>query len=342
MIFASNKSRPYHFGPYPLERTERDDKVLGAEIERAAVSRADAPLPAGDAFGAAIDKYHRIFDSLRGDDVAATRAPVPDDLGRRSVDIKGSAYFLNASMVGICEMPATAWLAGSAPLPHSHAIVVLVEHGRSAENGSLANAWLANSVAALARFRAYEVAISVANHIQAMGYSAVAHDSRSGDVDLDRLTVIAGLGYREDAQVLNPYLGDRFAACVVTTDYPLATDRPLKPSAARKAKNLAYWLGFGGAVSGLERRRQDRRPTHLSKFPMETVRRVDQPTTLILDKEVPRVPKRASFFDRAVHGDLGKKTQRERSRFAFKHPLAAAMLAQIKAMVPHQDGPVAE
>ena len=342
MIFASNKSRPYHFGPYPLERIERDENVLAAEVEHAAVSRADTAPPAVDAFGAAVDKYHCIFDGLRGDDVVAARAPVPDDLGRRSIDIKGSAYFLNASMVGICEIPKTAWLAGSVPLPHSHAIVVMVEHGRSAENGSLANAWLADSVVALARFRAYEVAISVANHIQAMGFSAVAHDGRSGDVDLDRLTVIAGLGYRDGDQVQNPYLGDRFEACVVTTDYPLATDRPLKPSAAKKAKNVSYWLGFGGAVSGLERRRQDRRPTHLSKFPMETVPRVDQPTTLILDKEVPRVPKRASFFDRAVHGDLGKKTQRERSRFAFKHPLAAAMLSQIRAMVPHQDGPVAE
>jgi reductive dehalogenase len=121
----------------------------------------------------------------------------------------------------------------------------------------------------------------------------------------------------------------------------MATDLPLDADAAGKATGLPYWLGFGGAVSGLERRRQNNRATHLSKFPMETVKRVDKPTTLILEDEVPRVPKRASFFDRAVHGDLGKKTQQERTRFAFKHPLATAMLNQIKAMVPHQDGPVA-
>ena len=82
--------------------------------------------------------------------------------------------------------------------------------------------------------------------------------------------------------------------------------------------------------------------THLSKFAMETVDRVDKPTTLIIEDEVQRVPKRASFFDRAIHGDLGEKTQRERSRFAFKHPFATAMLKQIGAMVPHQDGPVAD
>ena len=73
---------------------------------------------------------------------------------------------------------------------------------------------------------------------------------------------------------------------------------------------------------------------------METVDRVDRPTTLIIDDEVPRIPKRASFFERPVHGDLGKKTQHERTRFAFKHPLAKAMTDQIGAMVPHQDGPV--
>ncbi|MDH4073709.1 MAG: Fe-S protein, partial [Gammaproteobacteria bacterium] len=196
------------------------------------------------------------------------------------------------------------------------------------------------SVASVAEFRAYEIAISVANHIQAMGFSAIAHDARHGDVDLDRLTVLSGLGVRAGNGVLNPWLDDRYAVCAVTTDYALATDLPLAKSALRGARGFAYMLGLGGATSGLERWRQSNRATHLSKFAMETVDRVDRPTTLIIDAEVPRVPKRASFFDRAVHGDLGEKTQRERARFSFKHPLAAAMVKQIKAMVPDQDGPV--
>jgi reductive dehalogenase len=342
MIFLANKSRPYHLGPYPLERIARDRSITGPESNRPRIGRPATEPPSNDAFGAAVDKYHCIFDSLRSDDTAAAPAPVPDDLERRAIDVKGAAYFLNAGMVGICELPPTAWLSGSEARPHSHAIVMLVEHGRAAENGSLANAWFGNSLAALARFRAYEIAISVANHIQAMGFSAVAHDLRSGDVDLERLTVLAGLGFRTADGLLNPYLDDRYEVCAVTTEYPLAVDLPLKPSSARKARGVGWWLGFGGAVSGLERWRQTNRATHLSKYPMETVKRVDRPTTLILDDEVPRVPKRASFFDRAVHGDLGKKSQHERSRFAFKHPLAAAMLSQIRAMVPHQDGPVAD
>ncbi len=73
---------------------------------------------------------------------------------------------------------------------------------------------------------------------------------------------------------------------------------------------------------------------------METVKRVDRPTTLILDDEVPRVSKRAAFFDRALRGDLGAKAQRERHRFAFKQPHTAGMMPSIRSMVPLQDGPL--
>lgn len=342
MIFLSNKSRSYHLGPYPLERLAREPDILAQEIELPKKARPPVDVKKADGFGKTIAKYHQIFHKLRDGEPAAAKAPVPDDLQLRMIDIKGSAYFLNASQVGICALTDRCWLSEATPKDHGHAIVVLVEHSRTPEKGSLAHSFVAGTVAEAAEFRAYEIAISIAIHIQLMGYSAVAHDSRHGDVDLDRLTVIAGLGVRSDNGILNPYLDDRFSVCAVTTDYELAIDQPLEPRLASKAKGIAYWLGLGGATSGLERWRQNSRRTHLSKFAMETVDRVDRPTTLIIDDEVPRVPKRASFFDRAIHGDLGEKTQRERSRFAFKHPLATAMLRQIRAMVPHQDGPVGE
>jgi ferredoxin len=342
VILFSNKSRPYHLGPYPLEHIARDARIFETE---AAAPRSEPPADAARAsgrFAAALGKYHDIFHALRADEPAPAKAPVPDDLSRRAIDIKGAAYFLDASQVGICELSENCWLEGSTPLPHSHAIVILVEHPRTPEDGSLASTWVTDSVGDMAAFRAYEIGISVANQVQAMGFSAVAHDRRYGDVDLDRLAVMAGLAYRQGEDAINPYVDHRFSTCVVTSDYALASDLPLSPRAARRAKGVAYFLGLGGATSGLERWRQNKRPTHLSKFAMETVDRVDEPTTLIIEDEVPRVPKRASFFDRAVHGDLGKKSQVERTRFAFKHPLAAAMVKQIMAMVPHQDGPVAD
>jgi len=342
MVLFPNRHRPYHLGPYPLERLHRDPAILAIEAGAPKTSRRATEPAATEGLPAAIGKYHRIFHSLRADRKAAAPAPVPGDLNRRAIDVKGSAYFLNASQVGICELSDACILDGMTGPAHSHAVVILVEHGRLPEDGTLAKSWIDGSVAAMAAFRAYEIAISIANHIQAMGFSAIAHDGHDGDVDLDRLAVLAGLAVREGGRVLNPYLDDRYAVCAVTTDYMLATDLPLAPGAQRGARGIAWWLGAGGATSGLERWRQSSRATHLSKFAMETVERVDRPTTLVIDDEVPRVPKRASFFDRAVHGDLGPKAQRERSRFAFKHPLAAAMVKQIMAMVPDQDGPVAE
>lgn len=342
MILLANKSRPYHFGPYPLERLRRDPQLIDAELNRERIDRTHQPESFAPGFSSTLENYRQIFHSLREDQPAVRKAPVPDDLERRMIDIKGSAYFLNASQVGICELADSCWLSDTDPTGHSHAIVVLVEHGRPPEDGTLAFSWVNGSIAQAAAFRAYEIAISIANHIQQMGYSALAHDDVSGDLDLDRLVVLSGLGTWSDVQVLNPYLGDQYSVAVISTDYALGIDQPLKADAQQNARGIAYWLGVGGCTSGLERWRQRRRPTHLSKFAMETVDRVDRPTTLIIDDEVPRVPKRASFFERPVHGDLGAKTKQERSRFAFKHPLAKAMTDQIGAMVGHQDGPVAE
>ena len=90
------------------------------------------------------------------------------------------------------------------------------------------------------------------------------------------------------------------------------------------------------------RNRRAKRASHLSRYPMETVARIDRPTTLILDDEVSRVPKRAAFFQRALHGDLGEKSKRERARFSFKTPLSYSLLQVIRSLVPHQNGAVAE
>jgi reductive dehalogenase len=341
MIFFSNKNRPFHFGPYPLERLARDEKV--AEIERKASrdSKPDNKEPVNTRYAEALGTYHEIFREFCKGDPAPAKAPVPDDLDKRMIDIKGAGYFLDASQVGICELSESCWYEGVTPENHTHAVIVMVEYSRLPEENNLAHNWLKNSMHETAEMRAFEIAIGIANHIRMMGFNAIGYDDENGQLDVDRLTVLSGLGVRQSDKVINPYLESDYAIALVLTDYALSTDSPLAKSASR-GKNLTYWLGLGGATSGLERWRQNRRETHLSKYPMETVKRVDKPTTLILEDEVPRVPKRAAFFERAIHGDLGGKAQKERSRFAFKHPFADAMLSQIRAMVPHQDGDISD
>lgn len=83
------------------------------------------------------------------------------------------------------------------------------------------------------------------------------------------------------------------------------------------------------------------RAPHLGRYPMETVKRVDRPTTRIDEERVPRVPFRGSFFTRPFFGDLGERAKAERPRFVAKYPLADAMGEIMRAIVPLQDGPVA-
>jgi ferredoxin len=256
-------------------------------------------------------------------------------------DLKGYAYFMNASQVGICRIPERAWLTGVEAPDHDHAVVILVEHGRVPEPGNQARDWVAPAVVEAADMRAAEIAVCLARHIRKMGFPARAHIAGHGQLDVERLTVLAGLGVRNGAGLRNPFVGDGFSVAVVSTSYALALDQPLA-AGALDAMGLRYWLGVNGATSGRERNRRARRATHLSRYPMEQVKRVDQPTTLILDEEVPRVPKRAAFFDRALRGDLGEKSRVERNRFAFKQPHTAGMMAPMRAMVPLQGGETAD
>jgi reductive dehalogenase len=75
-------------------------------------------------------------------------------------------------------------------------------------------------------------------------------------------------------------------------------------------------------MRGYEKRNPD-------PFPMHRLKRVDRPTTLIIDDQVQRVDERESGFNKAVRGDYGEKLKRERQRFVLKHPLSGA-LAQMQ------------
>jgi len=339
-LYPSSKKRPFHLGPFPQEVLPRAPVDTIAVASTLTAGPSPAPSIANSPLARVAQHYGELFAaSLRG--VAApARAPMPDDLERRTIDAKGAAYFMDAAQVGICQLPKDAWLADVEPEAHSHAVVMLIEHGRVPEPDNLAHEWVAPALQACADMRATQLAAYLAGHFRIMGMHATGHASRWTGIDRSRLAVLAGLALPDGDQLLNPFLGDDYSIAVVTTDYELQCDLPLAAAAARPL-SANYWWGINGAQSGRERNRRARRASHLSQYPMETVKRVARPTTLILDDEVPRVPKRAALFERALHGDLGAKSQKERMRFAFKHPISLSQLSLIRALVPHQDGEVA-
>ncbi len=336
LIHPRSKDRPFHWGPFPLETLPRDDGVLGRESARP--PRVVSSQGSRDSrLARAVEHYREIFARFAEGSPAPARAPLPEDLGPRAVDIKGGAYFMDASQAGICRIPETAWLPGAQRRAHAFAVAVLVEHARLPEPDNLAQGWTRDAVHAAAEMRAAEIAAVLAGHIRCMGFEAQAHFAGQGGLDLEKLAVLSGLAVRTAEGIESPYLGQRFSIAAVSTDYALPPDRPLH-AGALKAKGLRYWWGVNGAQSGRERNRRARRASHLSRYPMETVKRVERPTTLILDEEVPRVSKRAAFFQRALHGDLGDRARRERTRFAFKTPFSYSLLQLIRALVPFQGG----
>jgi reductive dehalogenase len=71
---------------------------------------------------------------------------------------------------------------------------------------------------------------------------------------------------------------------------------------------------------------------------MDTLRRVDRPTTLIDGEKVQRVRERESGFMKAAAGDYGPVLQREFRRFVPKHPLSGSLAWMRTAMKPLVDG----
>jgi ferredoxin len=338
MLFRTQAhERPYHLGSFALEILPRDDAVIVAESARPPVEAPVFDDPPRGPLARALRQYLDIFVAQSGGEIGHARAPVPDDPRRRMIDAKGYAYFMNASQVGICRIPESAWTVDGTPEAHEYAIVLLLEHGRVPEVDNPAHEWIEPAIADAADARIGGIAVCLEGHIRKLGFPARAHVRGAGSLDAERLAVLAGLAVRTPQGLRNPFIDGGFSLAVVSTAYALEVDRPLAPRALG-ARGLRYWLGLNGATSGRERARRARRATHLGAYPMETVRRVARPTTLILDHEVPRVPKRAGFFDRALAGDLGAKARRERSRFAFKQPHTSAMMASMRSMVPLQGG----
>ena len=135
------------------------------------------PTPSSEtnSLGAAARKYTDLYMAFRDGEIAAQRAPVPDDLERRAADIKGFAYFLDAAHVGITEMSETAWTADAPGLAHSHAIAVLVEHGRLPETNNPARAWCEDAGSLPGNLRAAEIGAGLASYLRLLGWSARAH-----------------------------------------------------------------------------------------------------------------------------------------------------------------------
>lgn len=338
MRLFSNRNRPVHLSAFPLERLRRaplDEGTLAAVKAAPAVL---VPAP-GNALAGICRDYSRIYEQFRSGDPAAQKAPYFEDPAARANELKALALFFDATMAAACAIPRAARRDGLLP-GQTHALVLLVEVNDSVEGGNPVRNLIRESGGAAAKLRATEVAVVVAAYLRQIGCSATAHTPQVSEVSLPVLALQAGLARMANERLIAPFIGTRFAIGAVTTEMALAADSPLAPRRAFEG-GAAWWLGVGGTETWWNRRARARRPGEWGPYPMEKVKRVAQTTTLILDDEVPRLPKRANGFYRGHKGDFGDKVQREFRRFATKTPVGGALVAIQAAQMKHQDGPVA-
>lgn len=332
MRLYSHRDRAFHLGPLALEALAR---VSSCEADGTAALPSDQRALGTASVAHVLDEYFGLFRGHLAGPVATGRAPIPDDPALRAANLKASAYFLDASIVGGCRLETADWLAE--PIPgHTHALVILVEFGREPHAGDPGEAWIAGSNAARTDLRATELAAVVSGYLRRMGFSATGHAEGASSVHLERLAQRAGVARAEGGQLAAPYLSRGFRLSVVTTELAFESDCPLEPEGPLTPGDPEVVMGRHGTRPAWWDAELERRPLHLGRYPMERIARRDRPTTLVEDEAIVRVPKRADFFKRAQAGDLGEKARRERMRFPMKHPYALGMQPLIAGMVPLQ------
>jgi ferredoxin len=324
----SNRDRSFDLGVLPTELLARDPDAAIADARLPG----DAAAPAAESILKAIPEYRDLCIKFFDGEVAPKRAPVPDDPLTRARNLKASAYFLDATLAGVCKIESSDWTAEQHPM-HTHAFVFLVEFGREPKPGEPGADWIRGTNAARTDVRCAEVAVVLAGYLRTLGWAARGHIVGETLISIERLAQRAGVAKEVNGTLKAPLMQRGFRLGVVTTDFEMAADLPL---ASLDWPSADAYLGKPGTRPGWSEAEEAKRPLHMGRYEMERIKRVDEPTTLVLRDEIKRVPKRADLFSRALAGDLGEKLSKERRRFAVKHPLAFAMTPLIRNMVPMQ------
>jgi reductive dehalogenase len=166
---------------------------------------------------------------------AGTRAPIPDDPVAMARHIKELAYFLRSDLVGICRLPPYAVYTNSFPtgepveLDHKYAVAILIDQDWKTFRASSGHDWISASQSFISYATSGFIACTLADYIRRLGYRARAHHARNYQVVVPPILLWAGLGEvsRIGDIVVNPFLGPRFKAAIVTTDLPLEPDKPI-------------------------------------------------------------------------------------------------------------------
>ncbi len=249
------RKRDFTQGPHPFETLKRvDDPTTFIDEPRVPRVPKRTDMFARAQFG---DMGKKLQDQAKGGHYARKAAPSmaqrrmlgaftllqdgPSDNGPRPTDaqgnadaIKAAAYFLGCDAVGISRCPDWVWYSHDATgaaidPPHDQAISIIIDQGYETMEGASGDDWISVAQSMRAYLRFSLLGGILAKQIRRLGFKAKAHTVIDGDVLQPPLLLLSGLGEvsRIGEVILNPFLGPRLKSGVVTTDMPMAHDKPI-------------------------------------------------------------------------------------------------------------------
>ena len=230
---------------------------------------------------------------------------------------------------------------------HDTAIVIAVETYRDPYDGEAGTSWIMDAQRHKACLLATENATILSNYLRLLGFDAKAHSYSATDLCLHKLAVASGLCWADDDGISAPYIGRRFGVAVISTNMSLCHDKPLAPKAEQPRslrQALGWQFGYHSAKSAFNQDPFKKRDYKDSAMKLETLKRVEAPTTYFDEANIPRVPKRTDMFARAQFGDMGKDNQKAATGgyYAKKAAPSAAQRRALGAFLLLQDGEVSE
>lgn len=264
MVTLSNPglvlSEDRQVGPFPTHRLKRVDKpttLITDSVQRIDARENFLNRAARGDFGAATQREHphrgsakhplsaaqmdiaRHLAAIKDNEVAARKAPLPEDPKVLSRHIKRLGYFSKADIVGICRIPeytVYSYDQSGNPLDtnkYQYAIVIVVSKEYETVKASKGTDWIGGAVSYQSYVRAAAIVHVMADYIRRLGYNASAQHQAPGptgryQVLMPPLLIWSGMGEVSRAGIiLNPFLGLNFKAAAVLTDIPLEPDKPI-------------------------------------------------------------------------------------------------------------------
>lgn len=174
------------------------------------------------------------FTLLQDGPAAPQIADGLDDHRKNADMVKATLYFLGCDAVGISECPDWAYYshdaAGEKLTPyHNQAISMIIDQGHETMEGASGDDWIACAQSMRAYLRFSLLGGVIAQQLRNLGYTARVHSVMDDEVLHPPLLLLGGLGEvsRIGEVILNPFLGPRLKSGVVTTNLPMAHDKPI-------------------------------------------------------------------------------------------------------------------